>query len=794
MKILFFIILFFSCSLAIPAQTLIVLDAQNNPVENVVVIGDNFSSHTNIDGILQYFPAEGSTELTFLHPNYKRLNLTWDELVQINFKVVLEQRFREIDEVVIRPLKRNQMRTDVPQKVIVITPTDVQLQQPQTTADLLGTSNEVFVQKSQQGGGSPMIRGFSANRIMLVVDGVRMNNAIYRSGNLQNVISIDATSLEQTEVILGPGSVIYGSDALGGVIQFFTIKPRLSTSELKTPVSAMTRFSSANMEKTGHLSFNLGNQKWASATSFTYSDFDDLKMGSIGHTEYTRPEYAIQIDGQDQIVTNSNPNKQVFTGYNQLNVIQKIRYRPSDTFDFEYAFHYSNTSDIPRYDRLYQYSGTQLKYGDWHYGPQRWIMNSLKADLSVHKDYLDHLTILAAYQDYTESRFDRKLNKTSLNGRTENVDAISLNIDADKYFPEGQSLYYGLEGIYNHVSSIGEEINILTNETERIPSRYPDNSRWWSMAAYAMYHYAISEKTTMQAGGRYNFSGMSGKFNVDDYNFPFDEFSNADGALTANIGLVCNPQEQIRFNTSVSTGFRSPNIDDAAKIFDSEPGNVVVPNPDLEPEYASSFEAGIKWSPSNNLILDATVYYTRLYNAMVRRNGLLNGQDSILYDGEMSKVEMITNASWANMGGVSLHFQAWNRQSFSMKGGVNWQKGMDSDDFAVRHIAPLFGDLHAAYTLSKMKFDLYLLFNGEIAYENLAPDERSKPEMYASDENGNPYSPPWWTLNLKGTLQISKMINLNAGIENILDKRYRPYSSGIAAPGLNFIFSVNFKI
>lgn len=792
-RTLFFCILIFVIKLTF-GQNIKVVDINNNPVENVIVIGDNFTSHTNHLGLIIYFPKEGTSKISFIHPSYKLLNLDWKQVAELNFTVKLEERLRQLEEVTIRPSKRAQAMADVPQKIIALTTQNTELYQPQTSADLLGTSGEVFIQKSQLGGGSPMIRGFSANRIMLVVDGVRMNNAIYRSGNLQNVISIDALSLEQTEVIMGPGSVIYGSDALGGVIQFFTLKPKLSTTNYKTPIKAITRFSSANMEKTGHLSINLGKQKWASITSITYSNFGDLVMGSIGNDEYTRPEYVIRVDGQDQIIKNPNPNKQVSSGYNQLNAIQKIRFRPSDELDFEYAFHCSSTSNIPRYDRLIQYSGNKLKYGDWHYGPQNWIMNSLKADINTHKNYLDHLAVLAAYQNYTESRFDRKLNKTKLNGRKENVDAFSLNIDADKYFAGGQSLYYGLEGIYNHISSKGEEIDVNSNESTNIPSRYPDNSKWWSMAAYAMYHHNLNQKTAMQAGGRYNFSGMSGKFNRDDYNFPFDEFANTDGALTSSIGILLNPTNFIRLNTNASIGFRAPNIDDAAKVFDSEPGAVVVPNIHLEPEYASSFEVGVKWNPISNLVIDATAYYTRLYNAMVRRDGQINGLDSILYDGEMSKVEMITNASWANMGGVAFHFQAWTGKPFSMKGGINWQKGTDSDGYAVRHIAPTFGDLHASFTRSKLKFDFYLLFNGEISYENLASDERSKTEMYASDVNGNPYSPSWYTLNFKGNYQLTKSVNLNAGIENILDVRYRPYSSGIVAPGINVIFSLGIKL
>jgi hemoglobin/transferrin/lactoferrin receptor protein len=128
--------------------------------------------------------------------------------------------------------------------------------------------------------------------VLIVVDGVRMNNAIYRSGNLQNVISLDASSLESAEVLFGPGSVIYGSDAIGGVMDFHTLTPRLSSdSNIRVGGNALARWSSANNEKTGHVDFNIGGEKWGFTTSLTYSDFDDLIMGSNGPDDYLRPEY-----------------------------------------------------------------------------------------------------------------------------------------------------------------------------------------------------------------------------------------------------------------------------------------------------------------------------------------------------------------------------------------------------------------------------------------------------------------------------------------------------------------------
>ena len=146
----------------------------------------------------------------------------------MSFQITLEDAGLSLDEIVVSATRWTQNKHDVPEKITTISTKQVALQNPQTAADLVGISDEVFIQKSQQGGGSPMIRGFATNRLLYTVDGVRMNTAIFRSGNLQNVISLDPFAIENTEVLFGPSSVIYGSDAIGGIMSFKTLTPQLS--------------------------------------------------------------------------------------------------------------------------------------------------------------------------------------------------------------------------------------------------------------------------------------------------------------------------------------------------------------------------------------------------------------------------------------------------------------------------------------------------------------------------------------------------------------------------------------
>ncbi|MDP2337927.1 MAG: TonB-dependent receptor [Bacteroidota bacterium] len=782
------------------AQSVVVSDSKTGkPVEGVVIYSGKLSVQTGKEGKADISKFKDEGRIIFAHSSYVELHTSFQNLWSANFVVRMLEDPVRIDEIVVSASRREQSRLEIPNKIITISRKDVDFQNPQTAADLLEYKSGVFVQKSQMGGGSPMIRGFSANRLLLVVDGIRMNNAIYRNGNLQNVISLDAGSIESTEVIFGPGSVIYGSDALGGVMSYQTLKPKLSSSEeYNHRGSVFFRYSGANSEKTIHGDVNFGLAKWAALASLTYTDFGDLRMGTNGPTEYLRPQYvfknSMRNSGSDQIIENSDPRNQVYTGYSQFNSMLKLRFRPNEKLNLNYAFHSSKTSDIPRYDRLIQYSKDKLKYGDWYYGPQIWDLHSFQLGYTEKTGFFDRIIMLAGWQNYTESRFDRKLNKSDLSVRTENVGIFSLNVDLDKTINEKHVFYYGLEGTFNRIGSKGISRNLATGDQKNLDTRYPDGSHTSSLAAYISYNWLLSHQFTLHAGGRYTLATLKGKFSTEFYDFPYSEFSNTHDATTGNLGLVYHPTDNWQLNASVSTGFRSPNIDDMAKVFESTPGNVMVPNPDLKPEYARNIEFGIirRFQKLAKFELDA--FYTYLNDAMVRSDFSFNGKDSILYDGALSKVEALVNADYATIYGGSFSMELFLAPQISMKNSMSYTWGEDSFGDPIRHAAPFFGSSHLSYLAEKYKLDLYARFNGEISNANLSPSEKEKPEIYAIDANGQPYSPAWWTLNLKTSFLLFRNLSANVGLENILNKRYRPYSSGIVSAGRNLIVSLKYSL
>jgi hemoglobin/transferrin/lactoferrin receptor protein len=559
--------------------------------------------------------------------------------------------------------------------------------------------------------------------------------------------------------------------------------------------NAIARYSSSNNEITGHFDVNVGWRKWAFITSFSSNNFGDLRMGSYGPDDYLRPWYVERVDSTDVVMTNDDPKVQKPTGYSQVNLMQKISFKPNDKWEFQYGFHYSTTTDYPRYDRLIRSKKGLPRSAEWYYGPQEWMMNSFTIINSAGNLIYDQMVIRLAQQLFQESRVDRDFQKSMRYHRVEKVNAYSANIDFTRSLGQKHNFFYGIELVWNDVNSTGTDEDISTGNVVSGPSRYP-NSTWSSYAAYISYQLKITEKFLIQAGARYNYNGIDADFsyNLDFYPIPFSEAKVNQGALTGNLGFAYNPTEKWSVIMNLSTGYRAPNVDDLGKVFDVQPGSVVVPNPDLKPEYAFNGEVGIAKVFGSTAKIDFTAYYTYLSNAMVRRDYTLNGLDSIMYEGEMSKVQAIQNAAFATVYGIQAGIEIKLPAGFGFTSQFNYQKGEEELDNGtkspLRHAAPWFGISHLTYKAHKLELDLYAIYNGEISYENLCEEERGKDYLYAKDPNGNPYSPAWYTLNIKSLYQITDHFSVSAGIENLTDRRYQPYSSGIAGSGRNFILAL----
>ncbi len=782
---------------AVLAQIITVKDQKTkDPVASALIASEEpkVSVTTNEKGQADISQFKGATKITISRLGYVTAVLSFAELENLSFEVLLVPTPFEMHELVVSASRWQQSTSEVPVKVFTLSPLQVALENPQTAADLLGVSGKIFIQKSQQAGGSPMFRGFATNRLLYSVDGVRMNNAIFRGGNIQNVISLDPFAIESTEIFFGPGSMIYGSDAIGGVMSFQTLIPKFSlTDEPLITGTSVARYSSANKEKTGHFDVNVGWKKWALVSSISYFDFDHLRQGSHGPDGYLKPFYVQRIDGVDRVITQEDPQLQIPSAYSQMNLMQKIRFQPQRNWDFQYGFHYSETSPYGRYDRHARLRKGQPRYAEWDYGPQKWMMNSLQITHQTAGALYDKFSLRLAQQSSEESRIDRDLNNPERHRRIEEVEAYSVNLDWLKDIGAKNTLFYGFEYVFNDVTSTGIDENIVTKVSYPGPSRYPQ-ATWQSAGVYLNGLHRFSDAFVLQAGCRYNQFTLDAEFDTTFYPFPFTTARLNHGALTGSIGAVFQASPTWVISANLATAFRAPNVDDMGKVFDSEPGKVTVPNPDLKAEYAYSADLNMTKIFADVLKLDLSAYYTSLDNAMVRRDYTLNGLEYIMYEGVLSRVQAIQNAAVANVYGLQGGLELKLPAGFDLLSDFNYQKGEEELDDGSRspsrHAPPWFGQTRLLYTAEKLSLELSLIYQGEKKHEDMPEEEKGKTEIYVLDANGQTYAPGWYTLNFKAMYRFSSQVSLSAGVENITDRRYRPYSSGISGPCRNFVLSL----
>lgn len=792
MKQLFTVFLLF-LGLAGHSQSLTILDQQTRrPLENAEIRTQRESRFTGKSG--QATMADTIHPVTIRLVGYKPLRTTWSQLRKQNYTVLLSEESVQIQEIVVSASRLAQPQSQVAQPVRIIGRNDIRFLNQPNTADLLQQSGQVLVQKSQLGGGSPILRGFEANKVLLVVDGVRMNNAIYRGGHLQNILTVDNNLLEKAEIALGPGSVQYGSDALGGVIYLQTLTPKAG---MAAQGNAYVRYGTAMNEKTAHADYAFGTRRWAFASSVTGSDFGDLRQGSNRPANMgilgLRPVYTGRENNSDVQLTNPNPNNQTPSGYKQLDLLQKVLFQTSERSSHQLNVQYSTSTDIPRYDRLTEVDAQgKLRHAQWYYGPQDRLLTAYTFTHNMEKGIADNFQLIAAYQRIEESRHNRRMGNNTLQHRIEQLGVWTLNADLQKRLSTTHDLRYGLEATYNNVQSTASAENILTGITTTLDTRYPSGgSNTQSLAAYVSGTVDVSPRSSFSYGTRYGVNRLFARFTDKTFfPFPFDEVTQQTSALTGSLGWVTRLPGNWRLAASMASGYRVPNIDDLAKVFESVAGTLIVPNPSLKPERTYNADAGVQKRFGDAFTLEAEGFYTIYNQAITTHSGLLNGQSTLLYNGRTSRIVTQVNAQQAYLYGFSTRLTALLSRSLSAYGNLSYTYGRiktDTTAYPLDHIPPVFGQAGIRWQRKQLRAEANILFNGakRLKDYNLTGEDNI---IYATPQG----MPGWYTLNLRSSYQLSRLLMVQVNLENLLDRNYRVFASGISGPGRNL--SVNLRL
>jgi len=723
-----------------------------------------------------------------------------------------------LDQLLISADRYQTTRNKSVQEIEVISSKKMYQLQGATLAETLVNTGKVFVQKSQMGGGSPVLRGFEASRVLIVVDGIRLNNSTFRAGHLQDIITVDQFGLDRMEVNFGSGSTLFGSDALGGVLYLKTREPQFSK-ELKLLTQANLRYQTASNSIIGNASLEIQSEKNAILFNVTHSKYGDLRMGSNSYVESNdsfglQPYYVSNNSNNgllfDTILKNDDPFLQPNSGYTQTDWMLKYKrnWKGIHTVNLQGSLN----QGVPRFDRL-QYlppfpTGPTIdprqafRYGTWNYSPQnRWFGSYTYESQDIHQQRLR-----MAYQQFDVARVTRPFNMEIERTQKDRVGVYTLMYDrVDELL--GFNLSSGLEYNFNKVESVGSqrEITILNAPTELAKSRYADSTA--KTASYAIYSHWNRGfgKTHLSFGGRLNYYTLDAKFRESNpWNLPFSDIQFHHLAPTFNVGIVQELFKGFLIKSSINQAFRNPNIDDMTKVFESIRGEkVFVPTTDLKPEVSLTYDLNFNWKVSEHVYVEFGGYYSKVNDLMSEVYGTIAGEDSMEWDGLLTPIYQIKNVGDGSIYGffATIQWNVWKKLFLSAsttytKGNVSYKTFSTQQEKVILpmdHIPPMYGQLSLKWKSDPYWLETQYLFNGEKKREDYSPsgeDNLNQSPGYYNLQLGNP---AWGILNLRGGLRLFKGLSLQISAENLLDLRYRYFASGISASGRNISINLNYK-
>lgn len=679
----------------------------------------------------------------------------------------------ELDEVQVTANRGLMSSQDAPQMVSVMNAQDIRAANLQQAPEILREAAGVFVQKTNQGGGSPIIRGLKANKLLLLVDGIRLNNSTYRGGNHQYLNTVDAQALERVEVVHGPVSALYGSDALGGAVNVITRSPQFHDQRrLALRGSLAGMISTADHTQTGHLDLSASHARWGAVFDASFKSFGDVTRGVNGGG------LLMQRLANDARVNRRLLETQTPQGYESFDLSGKLGIKLSETLQLT-AAHQSNRQEaVPRYD-VYEAQTDSI----WQYAPQQRDLSYISLQNSGQSFWFD----VATFTLSRHRQFERR-KRQGYGGANENRDqyeTVTLGAQAqfNKIIAARHVLVYGSEFYHDNVATLSTQRNTISGAISPRNPIYPDGAAFANFGMYAQAEFAIAPRWTVIAGARFSAFRLRAPFAPE---LKLGTVTQKPSALTGSLGTKIDLAEGLGLVANVAQGFRAPNLDDLSRLGRAR-GDLIfeIPNPDLKPETSLSFDAGIKLN-FERVQANAIGYYNALANILARRSAAVAGLPFVIDEGDTVAVFQKTNAGRAYTTGFEIETEIALTARLALRGNLSYTYGQNkTDNEPLSAIPPLHGLAGLRFEQQQFRAEIYARFAA--AQNRLAAEDRDDLRI---PEGG---TPGWFTLNLRAGLPVSKHLHVNAGLANVLDRNYREHVSGFNAPGRNFIAGAEVK-
>lgn len=666
-----------------------------------------------------------------------------------------------MEMTVVSASRHAQKIIDSPRAISVITAEELRAKNYRTTPEALAELVGVHLQETNYGGGSPIIRGLVGNQILIMVDGVRINNGITRLGPNQYLNTIDIKSIEQIEVVRGAGSVLYGSDALGGLINIITksgVKLK-DGSEGNAKVSG--RYSTADDGIIGRVELGSKLGDFNLFGGATVKKFNDMEGGK-------------------------DTGLQEFTGYNEWNADLKLGFTPSEQHSLVLGYQHLNMSDVPRSDRLI--AGADLKR---HWDPELRDLVFVDYNFNNVTSFIDNINVKVSYQSQLEEI--HRITSSSPNTErkyTEKVNSVGATLQLSSSIGESNMFTYGLDMNFDDISSKREDLDLTTGTVTQKAGNYADGSTNDIIALFIQDEIKLSEKWFAYLGLRY--SSISVKAVLEDSKIGAVDVNITPNSLVGSGFLMYKFTPGFNISLGASQGFRAPNIDDATKLGPlAEVYNY--PNPDLEPETSINYELGLKLSEANYSGA-VNFFYSEISDLIALVPTTLNGKSYLDENNNGSKddgeLDVVTrgNIGESQIYGFELEGKYQISNKLDVRGNVAWTYGEDKiTKNPLTRIPPLEGLFGITWKPND---------NVWLEYFNLfgSKQDRLSPGDIKDIRIPDGGTPAFLTFNVRGGYDFEKYGRATLTIENITNETYKYHASGIYMPGTNFVLGYEFAL
>lgn len=662
-----------------------------------------------------------------------------------------------LHQVQVTATKRPESTLDVPAATTIVGSAEMRAAAPQTVMDALHGEVGTFVQQTTPGQGVVIVRGLKGSEVLHLVDGFRLNNAIFRNAPNQYIALVDSQNVDSIEVVRGPSSTLYGGDAMGGVVQMLTREPRFEGADWQVDGRLRTIFGSADESLVSRAEFATGREGLAISAGATYQEVNDLRVGG---GERLHP-----------------------SGFTARAGDFKLRMDVADGHELMASLQYLKQPRTPRLDALRPGFGqTVPDNATFFFEPQERRFAQLRWRITRPTTLFDEAQFNLGRQEIVDDRRTRAFGSSS-EDRERNSDTLTgVFAQFGKALGQAHYLSYGFEAYRDEVASSKIRTNINSGATSVRAPRFPDGSSMKSQALYVADDWLIGDRVDLNFGARYS------RFDIE---IPSTVRIKPDD-LTGNIGLGVELNEGWRFVSNLGRGFRAPNIFDLGAFGERPGGRFSVTNPDLGPETVTTFDVGFKFGGeqfSGEVIAFRSRYRDKI-NSVLTGEGITADGVACAAPGTGNCLAVVQNQNvdavnlWGVEAGARYHLAQPQLQLYAT---ATWTRGeIEADDEPSDRIPPLFGKLGALWQANEaVSVEAYALYAA--GQDRLSASDRSDPRINPNGTAG------WATLNARVGWRVNAQFELALRGENLADKRYREHGTGLDEPGRNFLLTADYR-